>query len=134
MKKLTIVAILIVTLGICIAGCADKGNAASDDAEVGSTNEEDSVQFDDRIKQVSLIQSEPISIKRDYEVYNAWHAKTTEILSENIGANVKIYSFNMMVSGKIVEVGDFFVTIKDSVAGTCYVDIDSINMICLPGK
>ena len=54
-----------------------------------------------------------------------------QILEENNGEYVKIYSYNMQLSGDIVEVEEYFVVLENDLIDTCYVDIDSINAIAI---
>ncbi|SDG14873.1 hypothetical protein SAMN04488589_2273 [Methanolobus vulcani] len=131
-KKVFIVFMLLVT--VAIAGClADsqtnqmiENNSNAPDNTVTSDNDNG-----DDVQEVRIVNSEPIKYEnvRSYEVYWDWHNTTSDLLREHLGEDVKIYCYSLSYSGKLNEIGKYYILLDDNAQGLIYVDIDQITAI-----
>lgn len=128
-KLLAIMLIFAVFTAIGCIGNTDE--TPTTELSVSSPGTVTEVESSDDAVQFRLVQDEPIEVMRDYTIYNEWHGRMKQILEENKGEYVKIYSYNMQLAGDIVEVEEHFVVLDNDLIGTCFVDIDSINAIAI---
>ncbi|WP_135606184.1 hypothetical protein [Methanococcoides sp. NM1] len=133
MKAYTkIITLLLILIAVTAIGCTDV--AADEPVNEVSTSDSGTVsdvESSDDVVQFQLVQNQPIEVARDYTIYNEWHGRMKEILEDNKGNNVKIFSYNMQIMGDIVEVEEYFVILENDFLGVCYIDIDSINAITI---
>ena len=126
--------ILLILVSLLAVGCtgsteADPINEVSAVGESEASFAEISPTDDDQLQRMEIVQNQPLQIMRDYTLYYKWHNSTRDILENYNGSKVRLYSYNMKFTGTIVHVGEFHVILHDSIAGTAYVDIDSLNAI-----
>lgn len=127
-----IITLLLILVSVTAIGCTDV--AANDPVNEVSKSDSGTVseiESSDDVQQFEIVQTQPIEITRDYALYHEWHGRMKQILEENKGNDVKLFSYNMQLMGEIIEVEEYFVLLENDLIGTCYVDIDSINAISI---
>ena len=121
---------LLILASVLVAGCTSLDSINNNQVSVADTSSTEMTESDDdAIQYIQIMQDQPIQVMRDYTLYNEWNNRTREILEDLNGTKVKLYSYNMQFSGTVSHVGRFYVTLEDDIAGTSYVDINSINAV-----
>ena len=121
--------LFILLISISIAGCladSQSNQKITDDIQTQNDGENTN-----ELQSVRIVNSEPIKYEnvRSYEVYWEWHNTTSDILREQLGEEIRVYSHSLSYTGRLEEVGKFYILLDDSSRGQIYVDIDCISAI-----
>ena len=125
-------------ISISVAGClADSQSNQQIEDSMQTQNAEDEIQTQNsdenanEPQDVRIVNSDPIKYEnvRSYEVYWEWHNRTSDILREQLGEEVRVYSHSLSYVGRLEEVGKYYILLDDSSRGVIYVNIDCISAI-----